>query len=74
MDGAEDLGLGRWDVSKRSPDERSDIRDFLYRSPHIAALIRATGSLDLVDPPQILIDPRLPSGAASLVFLDHLAG
>ena len=27
---------------RRSPDERSDIRDLHYRSPHIAALMRAT--------------------------------
>jgi hypothetical protein len=29
--------------SKRSPDERSDIRGLYYRSPHIAVLMRATG-------------------------------
>jgi len=27
-----------------------------------------------IDPPQILIDPRLPSGAAGLVLFNHLAG
>jgi hypothetical protein len=36
-------------------------------------LVRAALS-DLVDPPQVLIDPRLPSGAACLVLFDYLAG
>jgi hypothetical protein len=30
--------------SQRSPDERSDIRDFRLLLPHIAALMRATRS------------------------------
>jgi hypothetical protein len=30
-------------AEERSPDERSDIRDLCYRSPHVAALMRATG-------------------------------
>ena len=33
----------------------------------------ATVSFDLVDPPQILVDPRLPTRTVSLVLLDHLA-
>ena len=49
----------------------SDIRDFAA-PPHIAALMRVTGSFDLVDPPQVLIDPRLPSGAAGLVLFEYL--
>ena len=36
--------LNPWVIhSMRSPDERSDIRDLHYRSPHIAALMWATG-------------------------------
>src|SRR3954464_10650817 len=30
--------------------------------------------LDLVDAPQVRIDPRLPAGSACLVGLDHLTG
>jgi hypothetical protein len=39
--------IGGNDFSKRSPDERSDIRDLYYMfplNPHIAAFLRATCS------------------------------
>jgi hypothetical protein len=46
MDRTEDLGrLGRWDLSKRSPDERSDIRGLLsfpaFRCAHAGYLLKA---------------------------------
>src|SRR4051794_18351354 len=34
----------------------------------------ASPSLDLVDPPQIRVDPRLPAGTRGLVGFDHLSG